>query len=294
MSETGIELDEAIAELELLADRRRLVSVRDVLSRALPLYPDSVSLLRYSAWVDWMEDQLDDALRTVEQILAIEPDDYGARRLQADILREKQQFAAAEQTILSLLAEYPEDADSYALYGQIMLETFHVEKAEALANEALRIEPGHVAAMNVHVLCAFIDSPGDEQKRRLQKFLVEHPDHVVAAIRLAQMLIDQGRHQEAYELVCELVRAQPDDQGLVEFANSLRQVTHWSLWPLRPMQKWGWGASVAIWFAAVGLFQSNILAATPLGPYENAIALGFFAYVIYSWIWPPILARLLR
>lgn len=292
--ETSIDHGAAVAELAALLDRRRLAAARSVLAKALPAYPDSPELLQYSAWVDWMEDRLDDALSTVGRILEIDPDSYSARFLLVRIRTEQEQFAEAETLVLELLKDFPEEPALYALYARIMLQTFNVEKAERLAAEALRRDPEHQDALNVHVLCGFVNSPGPEQRERLQKLLREHPDQTETIVRLIQSLIADGKTREAYELARELVRSNPDNESIVEMANTLRRSSHWSMVPLWPMQKWGWAASIGIWLGVMVMLRSELLVGTPLAAWQNTIAVVFIGYVVYSWVWPPILGRLLR
>lgn len=294
MSETSNGHKAAVAELAALLDRRRLAAARSVLAKALPKYPDSPTLLQYSAWVDWMEDRLDDALTTIGRILELDPGSYSARFLLARIRTEQQRLAEAEAAAIDLLKDFPEEPALYALYARIMLLSFNIEKAERLAAEALKRDPRHEDALNVHVLCGFISSPGREQRERLHKLLAEHPDQTDSIVRLVQSLIDDGKTRQAYELSRELVRSNPDNEGIVQLATSLRRVSHWSMFPLWPMQKWGWGASIGLWLAVLILLKSELLAGTPLEAWEGRIALLFLGYVVYSWVWPPLLGRLLR
>lgn len=293
MSESANDHDAALAQLGALLDRRRFGAAREVLTKVLPTYPDSPSLLQYAAWVDWMEDRLDEALTTVHRILEIEPDSYSARFLLARIRTEQENYAEAEAVLLALLKDFPEEPSLYAFYARVMLQTFNVEKAERLAAEALRRDPDHEEALNVHVLCGFIGSPGHQQRERLRKLLQEHPDQTESTIRLVQLLIDQGKTREAYELSRELARLNPENEAIVEMATSLRRSSHWSLLPLWPMQKWGWAGSIGIWLVVVVLLRSDILVDTPLEAYQGTIALIFLGYVVYSWVWPPMLKRLL-
>jgi predicted Zn-dependent protease len=294
MSATPIDHDQAVAQVRELLDRRRLRAARDVLANALPRYPNSVSLLQCAAWADWLDDDLDGALESIAKILQADPHDFDARFLLSRIQAEQTRFADAEKTVLGLLQEHPEEPALYAHYGRIMLQTFHLEKAQRLASEALRRDPSNVDALNVDVLCAFIDSSSDEQRARLQRLLREYPDQAQSTVRVVQLLIDHGKHREAYELARELVMVDPGNAGLVDLAAELRRTSHWSMWPLWPMRKWGWAGSIGIWAIAMVLLRSNALQSTPLAGYDDAVALVFLGYVIYSWVWPPVLGRLLR
>lgn len=292
-TETSHDLGTALAQLGALLDRRRLPAARELLSRTLPKYPDNPALLQYSAWVDWMEDRLDEAVATIGRILESDPHSYDARFLLSRIRTEQDRHAEAEALVLDLLKDHPEEPALYAHYAHIMLETFNVEKAERLAAEALRRNPEHADALNMHVLCGFIAHGGQEQRERLQKLLQEHPDQADSVIRLVQMLIEQGKTREAYALARELVRQYPENEGIVKMAAALQRSSHWSLLPLWPMQKWGWAGSIGIWLAVIVLLRTDVLDGTPLQAWQGTIAIVFLAYVVYSWVWPPLLRRLL-
>ena len=106
------------------------------------------------------------------------------------------------------------------------------------------------------------------------------------------VLTEQGRSKEALLIAQEVLRQAPDSQGLVDTVIALKTASHWSMIPLRPFQKWGWGASIAVWFVMVILIRAA----------ENAgytaqffpIVVVFLAFVVYSWVWPPILKRIMR
>lgn len=294
MSNQNIDHDAAVAELSALLERNRTDGARKVLASALPAFPESPELLQFAAWVAWLDDDNEAALSHVNHALEIEPGAYSARSLLARIHVDEERYQEAEAVILELLGDYPDEPALFALYSRLMLLTFHVDKAEKLAAEALRLDPEHEDALNAHVLCGFVLSPGQEQKQRLRKLLSEHPDQAETVIRLVQALLDEGKNRQAYELSRELVQLYPNNQAFVDMASSLKRASHWSLLPLYPMQKWGWAGSIGIWFAVVLLLGSGVLQNTPLGPHQTTLALIFLGWVVYSWVWPPILKRLLK
>ena len=286
--------DAAVARINELLVRQRTASARDMLDEVLPRYPDSPALLEQAAWTDYMDSEYDSALATIRSLLEIDPKSYDGRVLLSRIDAEENRHADAERTVIDLLHDYPEDPSLYAHYASIMLETFHLEKAERLAAEALSRDPYNEEALNVHVLCGFVNADDAERQRRLQKLLTEHPDSMTSAVRMVQLLLDKGKHAEAYELSRELVQHDPGNQALVAMAGELRVSSHWSMLPLWPMRKWGWGGSIGIWFAAVLLLNSGVFD----GEGREQLLTGFvtllLAYVVYSWVWPPILRRLMR
>ncbi|MEL6447580.1 MAG: hypothetical protein AAFQ62_06545 [Pseudomonadota bacterium] len=294
MDDTPIDHDTAVAQIGELVDRRRHVAADERLGMALEQFPDSTDLLELAAWNAWLKDELDTALELAARVLQQAPSSYSARYVQAQVFHERDDYGAAEQTLLAMLEDYPESADLYASYAQVMLDSYMIEKAERLAAEALRINPQHEGALNVHTLCGFILKPDAEQKRRLSMLMREHPNQVGTTLRIVQMLIDRGKAREAKAIAAELALSHPDDAGIVNLASQLRVDGHWSMIPLWPMQKWGWGGAIAIWFLAVTLFRSTVLDGTPFEAYKGAIAGVFLGYVIYSWVWPPLLRRIMR
>ncbi|MEM1260842.1 MAG: tetratricopeptide repeat protein [Pseudomonadota bacterium] len=292
MSDNPDNLATARHEIGELLDRQRWAMAERRLAEVLPNYPDNLELRYFQAIVDWVADRDRRAVEILEGVLVDEPTYYDARYLLARVKLGQDEYRQAEEMLLGLLADYPESAALYATYAEVMLRTMHFEKAEALAAEALKRDPDHEGAMNVHVLCGFVNSSNDEQRERLQRLLQEHPDQMQTTIRLVQHLIEQGRHEEAFQLSRELVLADPANGSLVELASELRRANHWSMKPLWPMQRFGWAGSIGIWFGAVLLFRSGVLDGTPT--LANYLVGALLIYVVYSWVWPPLLRRILR
>ncbi|MEN7342447.1 MAG: tetratricopeptide repeat protein, partial [Pseudomonadota bacterium] len=222
------------------------------------------------------------------RILELEPHNYSARVLLTRLHVASEAYVEAEQTVLGLLADYPESPELFALYADIMLQTFHIDKAEKLAAEALRFDPDNLSAMSIHAQCAFIRQPDAEQTARMQRLLKEHPDQAQTTILLVQRLLDNGKTSEAYRLSRSLVMSQPDNPHYVELANNLRFTNHWTMKPLWPVIKWGWGGSIAIWLVFMLYMKSGVLA-----EYQGTVALVFLGFVIYSWVWPWLLKRIM-
>ena len=55
---------------------------------------------------------------------------------------------------------------------------------------------------------------------------------------------------EAHRIAQAAMRADPANEHLVNLVRELRIQNHWSMKPLWPLQKWGWGASAAMWIGA--------------------------------------------
>jgi hypothetical protein len=61
--------------------------------------------------------------------------------------------------------------------------------------------------------------------------------------------------------------------------------------PLWPMQRWGWGAAIGLWLAINVILRVLASQGAEWADLTIALSFGFLAYVIYSWVWPPLLRR---
>jgi hypothetical protein len=105
---------------------------------------------------------------------------------------------------------------------------------------------------------------------------------------VAVALIHARRTREAYQLARELLRANPNNAAMLDLVRALRMDRHWSLAPLWPLQRWGWSGSIGLWIGSLLLLR--VLGQTApawVGPVATAL----LVYVVYSWVWPPLLRR---
>jgi tetratricopeptide (TPR) repeat protein len=282
--------EDVVRQVEALLQRRRTDLARSLIKPALASHPEHTALLLQSAWADYLDDHNDEALRLVRQVLLAEPAHEGARVLYFELLVDKEQNAEAERVIIELLREYPEDADYYGRYANLMLRTLNLTKALQLAREGLRYNSDDVACLAAQATCELIEAP-DVAGHGLQQLLVKHPQLIRTLVLVVAALEERGDVRGAKQVAQELVRAQPDNEHLVELARQLKIKGHWSMLPLWPVQKWGWGASFGIWILAV----VGIRALGKVSPAASGVfAVMVIAYVVYSWVWPPLLRRLIK
>jgi tetratricopeptide (TPR) repeat protein len=282
--------DDVVRQVEALLQRRRTDLARSLLKRALANHPEHTALLLQSAWADYLDDNYDEALRLVRQVLLAEPTHAGARLLYFELLVEKEQHAEAERVIIELLREYPEDADYYGRYANLMLRSLNLTKALQLAREGLRQDPENVECLSAQATCEFIDDP-HAASAGLQQLLVNHPQLIRTLVLVVVALDQRGDVRGARRVTQELVRAQPDNEHLVDLARQLKIKGHWSMLPLWPIQKWGWGASFGIWILAIVVSRALSKVNPAAAGVFIAVMLG---YVAYSWVWPPLLRRLIK
>ena len=273
-----------------LLDRGRIALARNGLREGFASDPENVELMFQAARADVLEGQHDSALETLGRVLVKEPAHLSARLLMLWLLTDRGQLVEAEELALDLLREQPGSPDLYAAYARVMLRALKITKATDLCKEALRLAPDNESALSTMALCDLIERPGATDGEALQKLLRQHPhdQHVLALVVFA--LSQAGRSREALRGAQQLLRMQPNDPQWLANVKQLRFVTHWSMLPLWPLYRYGWGASIAIW--VVGIGAVNVLGRGSPG-LAGGLSTAIVVYAVYSWVWPPILRRLL-
>ena len=274
--------------IDELLDRRRTLQARPLIAEALREQPDDLDMLVHAARADWLDDDTEGARQGLVAVLARDPEHFGARLLMLPVLTEQGALREAEALALDLLQAYPESPWLYSAYSRVMLRALHIDKAAALANEALRIAPDDADALRMRSLCDLVQGRGGLDGPAIRQLLVEHPEEQATLSVVIVALVNAGRHREALRCAREMLRANPHDPHWLQTTRELTAATHWSMWPLRPLQRYGWTASFVIWIA-------TILALRVLARYAPEVAgpasWMMLTYVAYSWVWPPLFRK---
>lgn len=274
-----------------LIERRRYDHAATVLGEALAQYPDDSDLLYEAARLDYLQDRNAAALAAVLALLARDPAHFPARFLLYGLYEETGQLAQAELVLLDLLKEYPEASLLYARYAMLMYRTLHLAKAQALAREALRLDPDSELALTACLMGDMIEGRRDAQLASLAELIRKHPENAQTAHMLITHLVQRGQYRAAKRIAVELLRAQPDSRPILTLVVELEALSHWSMLPLWPLNRWGWAASIAFYFITL-VFLSVLRQQAPQA--SGAATTALLAFVVYSWVYPPLLKRWLK
>jgi hypothetical protein len=85
----------------------------------------------------------------------------------------------------------------------------------------------------------------------LRRLLAQYPEDRHTLSLVVTALIQSGDHRSALRGARELLRSQPNDPHWLSLVQVLSVQNHWSMLPLWPLQRFGWGASVALWLGGV-------------------------------------------
>lgn len=292
MSENGLlSARDYALQIDGLIERSRYAQARVLIGEALAHYPDDHALLFAAACVDYNTDAGDQARRTLQQILARDPEDYAARSLMVSVLQDAGDLPQAELLLIELIREYPEAGFQYARYALLMYRTLHIEKAQALAREAFRLDPNNELALTTCLIGDIIDGRKGAEQTGLARLLQGHPESENTARMLITHLISRGRYKAAKRIAVELLKLYPSSREVLELVVQLDALSHWSMLPLWPLNRWGWAASAALYvitLLAVNLVRNQ----APL--FSSAATWTLLGYCAYSWIYPSLLTRWLK
>lgn len=271
-----------------LLDRRRVPQARTLIGTSLREDPNDREMLYQAARADWLEDLPDDARARIADVLRLDPDHLGARFLLVELLTEAGELVEAEAQCLGLLEQFPRSEDLFLAYAQVMLRALQVNKASALVAEALRLAPNDAGALRMRAVCDVVLGVRQADSQAMRRLLVEHPEEQGTLAVLVVALIEAGRHREALRCARQLMLANPRDPHWIRTTQELTAATHWSMVPLRPLQRFGWTGSVVLWVASIALIRLTSLHAPQAAAWVSWTILGYCAY---SWVWPPLFRK---
>jgi tetratricopeptide (TPR) repeat protein len=279
-------------QIDRLLEVGRPADAISLVGRLLQLQPGDPEALFLAARLEHAEGRLGPARAQLSEVIVRAPQHTGARLLLFTMDLDAGHFAEAETTILDLLRMAPANPELLALYARLMLRVYQLDKARALVNEALRQAPEHPLAQVLDALLHIIHGDDAQASARLGRLMIEDPEAIHVAWTALAVLQAQNRPREVLEIGRQLLRATPDDGDLIDVVIEARLQSHWSMKPLWPIVRFGWGGMIGLWvLAGLGLK----LASGALGP-SLAGSLGslYVLYIAYSWIWPPIFRRRLQ
>jgi len=132
--------------------------------------------------------------------LQVLPRGTGDKRLELD-----------EALMRHRLEKYPDDFRAHMILGALLLARANAGAAVAMAEDAVRIEPGQAEARNL--LGSAYNGVGrvPEAVEQFRRAVMLRPDLVNARFNLANALVKAGRLDEAIEQYQQVLRAYPND-----------------------------------------------------------------------------------
>ncbi len=284
-------MNHELFKIERLLEVGRLREAGELIGKALAEDPDDVDIRTAAGRLYYLANDNDEARAQLQSALVNAPKHRVARFMLHLVHVEEEEFDQAEALITELIREEPANATFLALYARLMVLTFHIDKARALLEEAYRLDPHDREARFVNLLIAVVERRRGDADEQLADLLRESPDDQRVLWSLYRVLCERRRHRAAFAIGQQLLRLQPTNTSLIEALVELRTLTHWVAIPAYPFTRWGWGAVAAAWITAIVVIRAIAKVNPPLA---GTLGLIYFVYVVYTWVYPPLLKRWIR
>ena len=158
--------------------------------------------------------------QALNEALAALPDDVPARVLLARLKGSKGETEAAERMAEELVKLHPDRFDVWSLRGDLHRAAGRGQQAVEAYEKALEIRPTHMQS-HVAVLRARLREGGREAaERQLARMREVAPRHPVTLLVDAEIALYKGENARAREVSQQLLRAFPDDIGILLVAGS--------------------------------------------------------------------------
>ena len=166
--------------------------------------------------------ELEEMRRSAEAALNDTPRDVDAHQARAWAAYHENRMVKMEEEIKKAIAIEPDNAENHLLYA--LWYGFNPERSEAMARQALGVDPGYAAAY--YVKAAADRRSGDlvEARRALEEAVELDPGFTEARLQLAEVLRESGDSQAALDAYRAAAAAAPNNTNVrFKFARELRR-----------------------------------------------------------------------
>ena len=163
---------------------------------------------------DLAGNQIDDAQRYIDAVLADAPDDPEGRALNGALLLRRQDYDKAASEANFALAKDPRNITAYSVLTGLYMATGDLAKASATVDEAIAKNPDDLSLL---LLKAKVSEQADDfagVETAYQRLFVLKPDFVQLRSDLAAIYIKAARLDDAERTLRAAVAAKPDDMKL--------------------------------------------------------------------------------
>ena len=214
--------------------------------------------------------------------LELEPEDVELQDVLALNLIELGELEEAERTLLAALELVPDHPTLLCHYALACAHAGAGDKARRLVDRAASIDPESLDVLRTRAQVAYVSGDRKRAKRYADELLTVEPEDRVGHMLQGNLLVDDNNVYRAVHHFEEAVRLDPTDADTARVVRHNRTVTHWSQWPLYPIQRFG---ALKVWGAYIALFL--IASATGLWYIVAPLVVVYLFLVVYSWTVGP-------
>ena len=227
-------------------------------------------------------DRYEDAVRAVQQGLALDAEDPTLLDVLALCELERDNLAEAERALLAALAVWPEHATLVCHYALVCARGGQADKANRLVAEAMRLAPESATVLRTRAQVSWLNGDRRRTERDVAALLELEPEDRIGHVLRANTLVEQHNVYGAVRHFEHAARLDPSDRNVTSVTRYNKVLTHWLQWPLYPIQRWG---PAKVWLAYLVLV--GIAAATKIWWLIAPLVVYYLLLVLYSWTIAP-------
>lgn len=292
----------AITRAELLISQQRYAQAIDLLHLALASSPDNA---RAHSWLALClaqdRDKLREATREAEMGVHLAPDVSFSHYILSHVWNRRNQNDQALKAINDAIAIDPNDADYHGLKASLLSNQEKWREALESAETGLSHDPEDHLCGAIRVLALERLGRVSDALAESEAAIRRAPDSSDAHASRGWALLQKGKYREAQESFREALRLEPSSefarQGMIQALNSSNFVFRFfyqmMIWISRLDSKVQWGMIIGLWFG-MNFLESLSDRYPPLKPWVFPILVFYLLFVMMSWIMHPLFNTLLR
>lgn len=184
-----------------------------LLEAAIKLSPDSSTLYYNMALAYEQLKQNAKSMTEIDKALKLEPNHVSSKFVKARLMASSGQLEEAKKLLGELEASNPNIPEILELKGKIAAAQKHPDEAIALFESALKSNKENSLLVIDLALAQKQANKLDASFGTLSNWLDKHPTDISVRIVLADMLLDNGRLDEAQKHYTEIIKLQPKRSG---------------------------------------------------------------------------------
>lgn len=273
-----------------LKELGRYVDAAKALEESLAADPDDAFALHHLAGCQFqIPERRRDALPTIRQAIAIEPNEADHHVLQSFILsaldRPKEALASAQ----SALNLDPHSSVAFSAEAQAHLQSERWAEAERTAREALSLDADNATAANQLAQALRLQNKMAENAGHLAAMLARDPDDAFTHANAGWSALQRNQHRDAESHFREALRLDPDmesaREGLLTSFRARSPLFRAYLQYCFFMQRLSAGSR---WAFIIGLYAAAHFAKYLKGGIGLAILVCYFLFVLWVWVAKPV------
>lgn len=287
---SGPRIDVALEKADHFVDIGRYDLAERELQTVLQSSPGNAAAHVLRGRIALKREDPEGAEEAAAEALRLDPSSLGGLAIRAAALQTSGRHRESEATFIEALRRFPRNAALWVAYGHLLFKTGHRAKAEAVARQALELDP---ESRGAHGLLGVVLSGGWRSKlgmRHGEKGIALAPGEDASHLMLGATYLRSGRPFRARRHLREALRLDPSDADVEELwqdADRYCRVVALPYYYTSLLLERIPGGQVVLWLGFVlglaALRQSGVSPVT-----AGVIGGAYLLFCIYTWVAEPL------